>query len=118
LADRLASDRLKRQAEPVKSKRRVGISTILLVVLIPFRIGAPASGAESVSPDVARFEFERPAQNHCPGEAIVWVDARSQTYDVSTNRLYGRTSTGAFVCLQEAVNAGYRDHDRNRDHDR
>jgi hypothetical protein len=72
-------------------------------------IGAPASGAAGLTQDVAGFEFERPAQNHCPGEAIVWIDARSHTYELSTDRFYGRTSTGAFVCLQDAVNAGYRD---------
>ena len=101
----------------MKSKSRVGIPTILLVVLAPFRIDAPASGATVPSPDEARFEFERSAQNHCPGEAIVWIDATSRTYDVSTDRFYGRTSTGAFVCLQEATTAGYRDHNRQRGSD-
>jgi len=107
----------------VRSKSRVRIFAILAVVAVPFRIGAPASGAAAQPPDVARpdvvsFEFERPAQNHCPGEAIVWVDRRAQTYDVSTDRFYGRTSTGAFVCLRDAVRAGYRDRDRHRGSDR
>ena len=53
-------------------------------------------------------DCQQQAQNHCPGQAIVWVDPRSQTYDASTDRFYGRTKTGAFVCLGEAENAGYR----------
>ena len=70
----------------MKRKSRVGIPAILLVVLAPFHIDAPASGAAGPLPDVVRFEFERPAQNYRPGEAIVWIDARSRTYDVSTDR--------------------------------
>jgi len=71
-------------------------------------VGAPTSGAAGPLPDMARFQFERQAQNHCPGQAIVWVDPRSQTYNASADRFYGRTKTGAFVCLREAENAGYR----------
>jgi hypothetical protein len=71
-------------------------------------VGAPASGAARPLPDLARFQFEQQAQKHCPGEAVVWVDTRSQTYDASSGRFYGRTTEGAFACLREAENAGYR----------
>jgi hypothetical protein len=70
-------------------------------------VGAPALGNARPPPDLVRFQFEQQAQNHCPGEDIVWLDPRSQTFAGSTGRFYGMTKKGAFACRREAENAGY-----------
>jgi hypothetical protein len=38
----------------------------------------------------------------------VWVNARSQIYNSSEERWYGRTTDGAFACKLDAEKAGYR----------
>jgi hypothetical protein len=88
----------------------VGLALLLslsIVTAVLVFAGAPASGLSGPTPDIARFQFELQAQSHCPGEAIVWIEARSRTYDISTDRFYGRTTTGAFACVRDAENAGY-----------
>jgi hypothetical protein len=68
--------------------------------------GAPAA-AEPLPPS-ERFQFELWAQNHCPTDTVVWVNANGQTYNSSEERWYGRTVNGAFACKGEAEKAGYR----------
>lgn len=93
--------------------RRVGAGLAVWLglsggIVMALFLGAPAPGAAGHLPEIAaRFQFEQQARNHCPGEAIVWVDARSQTYDAGTDRFYGRTRTGAFACRRDAETAGY-----------
>jgi len=69
-----------------------------------------AAGAAATQPLVAtqRFAFEQWAQKHCPADTVVWVNVRSDIYNSSAERWYGRTSGGAFVCKLEAEKAGYR----------
>jgi plastocyanin len=68
----------------------------------------PASDATKPMSDIARFQFEPQAQRHCPGDTVVWIEARLQIYNVSSDRFYGRTTTGAFACLRDVEMAGYR----------
>jgi hypothetical protein len=88
-------------------KRRPGALGLIsaLLVLVAFFAGVPAA-AESLAPS-QRFQFELWAQNHCPTDTVVWVDNRSQVYNTSEERWYGRT-IGAFVCKRDAEKAGYR----------
>ena len=48
------------------------------------------------------------AQKHCPGDIVVWLDAKTQLYYFVADRLYGMTEAGAFVCQQDADDAGDR----------
>jgi hypothetical protein len=54
------------------------------------------------------FKFEQQAQEHCPGDSIVWAIARLGIYDSTAERWYGQTSDGAYVCRHDAETAGYR----------
>jgi hypothetical protein len=70
--------------------------------------GVTAAGAAGPRPVPASFQFEQQAQNHCPGQAVVWVDPNSRTYDLHSDRFYGLTRTGVYACVREAETAGFR----------
>jgi hypothetical protein len=70
-------------------------------------VACGAAAAEPLAP-IQRFQFELWAQRHCPADTVVWVNARSEIYNSSAERWYGRTAGGAFVCKLEAEKAGYR----------
>ena len=78
------------------------------VVIAELVTNAPRAEANVPSATIPLFEFERQAQLHCPDDSIVWATAGTGTYDSGSNRWYGRTSSGAFGCLHDAENAGYR----------
>ncbi len=82
------------------------VAYLAALIVLAFLAAAPVV-AEPLSPS-QRFQFELWAQNHCPTDAVVWVDGRSQFYNSSEERWYGRTTNGAFVCKRDAENAGYR----------
>jgi len=58
---------------------------------------------------VAMFETEEAAQQHCPTDQVVWLNTKSGIYHEKGMRWYGRTRHGAYVCRKEADAAGYRD---------
>ena len=76
------------------------------LTVLAFMAGG-AAATELLTP-TQRFEFEQWAQKHCPADTVVWVNARSDIYNSSAERWYGRTTGGAFVCKLEAEKAGYR----------
>ena len=89
-------------------KHRARTAALIPAALIVLALvaGGPA-GAEPL-PQTQRFQFELWAQNHCPDDAVVWVNARSQIYNSSQERWDGRTIDGAFACKLDAEKAGYR----------
>lgn len=78
-------------------------AALLLLLLV-----TPRADAAGLSPDMPRFQFEREAQQHCPADIVVWVVESRKIYNSSEERWYGRTSNGAYACLQDATKAGYR----------
>ena len=54
------------------------------------------------------FTTEQAAQNHCPKDAVVWLNLPTGIYHFKGQRWYGNTESGAFVCEQEADKAGDR----------
>ena len=90
------------------AKHRPRAFQLLPAVAIALAFFAGASGAAQSLPQSARFQFELWAQNHCPTDAVVWVNALSEIYNSSEERWYGRTANGAFVCKGDAEKAGYR----------
>jgi hypothetical protein len=42
------------------------------------------------------FRYEAQAQRHCPGDPVVWLDFRKETYYLKRQKRYGRGSTGSF----------------------
>jgi hypothetical protein len=77
------------------------ITGILPIVVL---MTAPAAGFAAEPP---LFPFEQQAQQHCPGESVVWADPALHRYNVKGERWYGATKSGAYMCLQEGEKAGY-----------
>ena len=79
------------------------IGAFLLAVLLVS--GAPAAQAANPPP---LFASEQQAQQHCPRDVVVWLNLPTHIYHLKGQRWYGRTKNGAYVCKQEAVEAGNR----------
>lgn len=55
-----------------------------------------------------QFATEQTAKAHCPGDTIVWANTGgSKAYHTSSDRYYGKTKHGAYMCQKEADQAGY-----------
>jgi hypothetical protein len=71
-------------------------------------------GSQQAAPGAAtdlaagQFSTEQAAKAHCPGDTIVWANTGgSKAYHVSSDRYYGKTKHGAYMCQKEADQAGY-----------
>ena len=68
---------------------------------------APTCAACGQSPAVlSAFRTEQQAQEHCPSDAVVWVDPQSGTYQLKGHGSYGLSGTGRYACRSEAEGAG------------
>lgn len=76
---------------------------LLVCTLLLFVPPAIAQGTRLVL-----FPTEEQAQQHCPGDVIVWLNTPTGIYHYKGERWYGATRHGAFVCKQEADQAGDR----------
>jgi hypothetical protein len=97
-----------RRIDRCGSRRRQHRWLCAALALAPVFFGvsfAAAAGAHVVA--VAHFAFEQQAQQHCPDDSIVWAIARSGIYHANTERWYGQTSDGSYVCRRDAEAAGY-----------
>jgi hypothetical protein len=56
-------------------------------------------------PVVLAFRTEQQAQQHCPGDAIVWLDSLTGNYYLKGSGSYGRNA-GRYACRSEADSAG------------
>jgi hypothetical protein len=94
------------------ARRMLWISSPL-VISLPLILGVQSLfsanfiNVAALLPDVPHFQFEQQAQQHCPGDSVVWTTARSGIYNSNTERWYGRTGDGTFTCLLDAQQAGY-----------
>jgi len=57
----------------------------------------------------AGFDTEAAAQNHCPGDVVVWLNTKSRVYHEKGELYYGHTKQGAYVCKKEADADGDRE---------
>lgn len=71
---------------------------------------ASVVAALALSPGVAPFTFGSytQAQDHCPRDTVVWLNPSTGIYHYRNQRWYGKTADGAFVCRNEANQAGNR----------
>jgi hypothetical protein len=58
--------------------------------------------------DKGQYTTEAEAKASCPSDAVVWVNPASKVYHPSGSRSYGKTATGAYMCEQESIAAGFR----------
>jgi hypothetical protein len=57
-------------------------------------------------PVLVAFRTEQQAQEHCPGDTVVWLDLENAAYYLKGNGSYGKTPTGRYACQGEADAAG------------
>jgi hypothetical protein len=70
---------------------------------------SPAPKTAAASGELAQFDTESAAQQHCPKDTVVWLNTNSGIYHEKGMRWYGKTKHGAYVCRAEADAAGDRD---------
>jgi hypothetical protein len=69
--------------------------------------GAGVSAAQSALAS-NQFSSEQAAKAHCPADTIVWVNlGSSKAYHTSSDRYYGKTKHGAYMCQKEAEQTGF-----------
>ena len=81
---------------------------MFIAVLIAGLIWCHAAIAQSPTAPLAIFPSEKPAQQHCPTDTVVWLNLPSGIYHFRGERWYGNTRSGAYVCQHEADRAGDR----------
>ncbi len=64
--------------------------------------------ADAEAQGLGLFRVEGQAQQHCPNDAVVWLDLKKRTYYLQGQRLYGRGRTAVFACRNEARRSGNR----------
>ena len=88
-------------------RRRISLKRVAALALaVPLQAATP--GAATCAEPLASFSTEKEAQEHCPGGLVVWLDATNRVYYFRGQQRYGSTSNGAYVCRDEAKNAGMR----------
>jgi hypothetical protein len=70
--------------------------------------GVPVAARASAALEKGQYTTEAEAKTNCPSDAVVWVNSVSKVYHASGSRNYGKTKTGAYMCEQVSVAAGYR----------
>ena len=73
---------------------------------------APPAASTS-TPSSARapsnsYTTEADAKSHCGTDTVVWANTgHSHVYHLSGDKYYGHTHHGAYMCMKDAVAAGY-----------
>src|SRR5262249_52005526 len=71
--------------------------------------GRGITGAPRQSPlDKGQDPTQARGKTRCPSDAVVWVNPASKVYHPSGSRSYGKMATGAYMCEQESIAAGFR----------
>ncbi len=65
-----------------------------IFILLACLATSPATAAE-------QFGSEQAAQQHCPDDAVVWLNLRSGNVHSKGTKWYGKTQGGAYVCKKE-----------------
>jgi hypothetical protein len=58
------------------------------------------------------FRTEQQAQEHCPSDAVVWVDPQSGAYYLKKSASYGHAGAGRYGCRGEAEDVGMRENSK------
>jgi hypothetical protein len=90
------------------------ISIVLFLAAAGPVLAQPASTKAPAKPAAAstgqpndQFTTEAAAKAHCPGGTVVWATlSRSKAYHLSSDRYYGKTRRGAYMCQADADKDG------------
>jgi len=66
------------------------------------------TATEAEAQGLGLFRTEGQAQQHCPNDAVVWLDLKKRTYYLQGQRQYGQRRTAVFACRKEAQRSGNR----------
>ena len=69
--------------------------------------GLPAP-AEAAPLGKGQFKTESEAKTSCPNDSVVWVNLRSKVYHTSSDKSYGKTKSGVYMCEKDTAAAGFR----------
>ena len=81
--------------------------TLALSALLSLSLPVLASPQVDTS-QVPQFKTEPAAQEHCPGDTVVWLNTYSGIWHYKGAKYWMNTKYGAFVCEQEAGKLGMR----------
>jgi hypothetical protein len=70
--------------------------------------GTTARPGAATAAGAGQFATEAQAKAHCPGDTVVWANLDSKIYHYSTNRNYGNTKSGTYMCERDTAGAGVR----------
>ena len=71
----------------------------------PAATRTPAAGQPA---GANQYATEAQAKARCPSDTVVWANLDSKIYHYSTNRNYGQTKSGAYMCEKDTAAAGIR----------
>jgi len=77
------------------------------LIVITF-LTVPALEAQAASNNLQSFTTDAQAQQHCPGDRVVWANMSSGVYHLRGERYYGRTKNGVYACQKDAEQHGLR----------
>jgi hypothetical protein len=81
----------------------------------PFSSDPPAPSSDQGAPRVQRqtraaasgYSTLQAAQQACGSDPVVWGNTRSHAYHTSTDKLFGKTRRGTYLCQAAAQQGGY-----------
>ena len=83
----------------------------LIALYLALLLGVPSFALASPPVDtsqVPKFKTEQAAQQHCPGDTVVWLNTYSGIWHYRGAKYWMNTKYGAFVCEKEAASLGMR----------
>jgi len=81
-----------------RAARGIAVGAILLFA------GAAVPGWADGYPPL--FTSEQQAQQHCPGDVVVWIDPTIGLYRFKGQKGYAKTNRGAYACKGDADRVG------------
>jgi hypothetical protein len=98
----------KRYSGPLTRLERSAMSSLKAILLAALLFFSTVCPVYANAPSAPHFHTEQEAKQHCPNDAVVWVNTKTGVYHLKGERWYGATKEGAFVCRKEADAEGDR----------
>jgi hypothetical protein len=83
----------------------MSLKSVILIAVLFFSAICPTYAEPNPA---LHFHSEQQAQQHCPHDAVVWVNTKTRVYHFKGERWYGATKNGTYVCRKEADAEGDR----------
>jgi hypothetical protein len=83
----------------------MSFKALILAAVLLLTALSPVYAIQSSAP---HFHSEQEAKEHCPNDAVVWVNTKTGVYHLKGERWYGATKEGVYVCRKEADAEGDR----------